>query len=109
MWSAAVSSTLVSWPWPSGSVWGIPSSSTLIPRTANAERAPNPRIEIRWSSEKLKRLAAYTPGTVASASSRPQVGRPALISRLSTSWTAWGMRLIGGLARVTETTAGGSV
>src|SRR3989440_7421360 len=27
----------------------------------------------------------------------------------SMSWTAWGIRLIGGLARVTETTAGGSV
>src|SRR2546423_12196439 len=26
----------------------------------------------------------------------------------SMSWTAWGIRLIGGLARVTETTAGGS-
>src|SRR5438105_6124727 len=51
--SAAPSSRLVSCPWPSGSVWGMPSSSTLMPRTANAERAPNPRIEMRWSSEKL--------------------------------------------------------
>jgi len=51
--SAAPSSKLVSWPWPSGRVWGMPSSSTLMPRTANAERAPKPRIEMRWSSEKL--------------------------------------------------------
>jgi len=38
-------SRLVSWPWPSGKVCGMPSSSTLRPRTPNAERAPNPRIE----------------------------------------------------------------
>src|SRR5213595_1254202 len=107
--SAAPSSTLVSWPWPSGSVWGMPSSSTLMPRTANAERAPNPRIEMRWSREKLYRFAAYTPGNVASASSRPHVGRARLMSVFSTRLTANGILLIGGLARVTETTAGGRV
>ena len=51
--SAAPSSRFVSCPWPSGSVWGTPSSSTLMPRTANAARLPKPRMESRWSSEKL--------------------------------------------------------
>src|SRR6266576_4468697 len=45
--STSPSSRLVSWPWPSGRVCGIPSTRILIPRTANAERAPKPRIEIR--------------------------------------------------------------
>src|SRR5206468_2781270 len=59
--------------------------------------------------EKLYRFAAYTPGTVASASSRPHVGRARLMSVFSTRWTANGILLIGGLALVTETTAGGRV
>src|SRR5256885_11862674 len=75
-----------------------------MPRTANCERAPKPRIEMRWSSEKLYRLAAYTPGTVTRASSSPHVGRARLISVLSTRCTASGILLIGGLARGTGTT-----
>src|SRR2546430_16874071 len=51
--------------------------------------------------------SAYTPGTVTRASSSPHVGRARLISVLSTRCTASGILLIGGLARVTETTAGG--
>src|SRR5206468_6227311 len=37
------------------------------------------------------------------------LGRPRLMPAFSTSWTACGILLSGGLARVTETTAGGSV
>ncbi|MCW0423982.1 hypothetical protein NB705_002173 [Xanthomonas sacchari] len=40
---------LDSWPWPSGIVAGMPSSSRRTPRTPNAERAPKPRID-SWVS-----------------------------------------------------------
>src|SRR5205807_2518596 len=45
--SVSPSSRFVSCPVPSGSVCGIPSTSTLMPRTANCARAPKPRIEMR--------------------------------------------------------------
>ncbi len=44
-------SRLESWLWPSGRVWGTPSTRIFIPRMPKFARAPAPRIERRWSSE----------------------------------------------------------
>ena len=57
------SSILVSWPWPSGSVCGMPSSRILTHRAPKADRDPNPRMDIRWSRDGLYRFATYKPGT----------------------------------------------
>ncbi len=99
-------STLVSWPCPSGSVWGTPSRRTLTPRTPNAERAPKPRMETRWSRDGLYRFATSTPGISTRLSSRPSVGRPRRRSSAVTTDTAKGTvpRDVG--LRVTDTWMG---
>jgi hypothetical protein len=97
---------LVSWLCPSGSVCGTPSSSTRTPRTPKFARAPAPRIESRWSTEKFCRLATNTPGTSSSASSRPIVGRARRTASASSVVTAHGARADATGVRVTVTSTG---
>ena len=54
---------------PSGSVSGMPSRMMRTPRTPNAERAPNPRMEMRGSCVGLFRFATVRPGIASSISS----------------------------------------
>ena len=53
IWLVAPRSMLSTEPWPSGSVSGMPSTSTLMPRMPNCARAPKPRIDTRRSCAKL--------------------------------------------------------
>jgi hypothetical protein len=93
---------------PVGKVCGTPSSRTRTPRVPKLARAPKPRTLSRWSTLKLYRLATYTPGTSASASSRPTVRRPARSARASTTPTAHGARSRAVGVRVTVTVTGAS-
>ncbi len=99
-------STLVSWLCPSGRVCGIPSSRILTPRAPNAEREPNPRIEIRWPRDGLYRFATNKPGTCANASSSPRVARPRRSSSRSNVLTANGILYNEIVCLVTETSIG---
>jgi hypothetical protein len=96
-------STLFRFVCPSGMVSGMPSLNTRTPRTPKAARAPSPRIVMRLPSEKFCRLLTMTPGTCASASSRPTVSRASWMRARSTVLTAKGARVRSCVLRMTET------
>jgi len=72
------------------------------------ERLPNPRMEIRWSSEKLYRLATTTPGMLLRASSIPTVCCPRWSAARSSTAVAKGTRVSGSVLRDTVTLSSGS-
>ena len=77
--------------WPSGSVAGIPSTSTRTPRTPNCALEPKPRTERRSPIARLKRLWICTPGIARSASSRKAPAVPRVNSEPVTTETECGV------------------
>lgn len=68
--AALASCAVAAWPWPSGMVAGMPSTSNRTPRTPKVEREPKPRTEICRSWAKFPRSSTTTPAWPASSSDR---------------------------------------